>query len=116
MGSLNMKVWEAAPAVPQDYPAGLPFVPNLKVGIEEEAEGVVVMKWWGVERPLEVMQQLLGASVQDGWAVHDDLPAATGDAGSIRRISMRRGGNERVVEAIQAAPFSFVTLTERPLE
>jgi hypothetical protein len=87
-------------------------VPNVEVGIEDGA-GVVVMKWWGVQRPLELMQQLLGASVQDGWQLVSEVPRPTGDAGSIRTMVFRREQLERTVETVQAAPFSFVTLTQR---
>lgn len=123
-----MQMWPPSSHRPPDFPEGLPFVPGIEVGIEVGEGGrtadldeggavpagsVVVMKWWAVERPLEVLQQLLGASVRDGWTVHDDAPPATGDTGSIRRIAFRQGDRERVVEAVQAARFSFVTLTER---
>jgi len=123
-----MRMWPPAPQRPADYPEWLPFIPNVEVGIEigeggrvaDPDEGgavpggsVVVMKWWAVERPLELLQQLLGASAREGWSVHDDAPPVTGDTGSVRRITFRQGNRERVLEAVQAARFSFVTLTER---
>jgi hypothetical protein len=110
-----MEIWPAAASRPDDFPAGLPFVPDVEVGVEHDAvAGVVVMKWWGVARPLELMQQLLGASVKDGWTLYDDAPQPTGDAGSVRRMCFRLRERERIIEAMQAAQFSFVTLTERP--
>jgi hypothetical protein len=110
-----MEIWPASAERPEGFPAGLPFVPHVEVAVEHDAvAGVIVMKWWGVARPLELMQQLLGASVKDGWTLHDDEPPITGDAGSVRRMCFRLGERERTVETLQAAQFSFVTLTERP--
>lgn len=110
-----MRVFAASTDRPDGYPAGLPFVPNAEVGVEGIAEGdVVVLKWLRVERPLEMLQQLIGASVKDGWTLHDDEPPATGDTGSIRRLCFMRGERQRVIEAVQAGEFSFVTLTDRP--
>jgi hypothetical protein len=112
-----MRVWPAAGSAPEDYPEGIPFVPDVEVGIETESDGdIVVMKWWAIQRPLELMQQLLGASVRQGWVLHSDEPPATGDTGSIRSMCFHREGRERVIEALQAGPFSAVTLTQRPLE
>jgi hypothetical protein len=110
-----MKVWSGTATVPPDYPTGLPFVPNAEVGIEEKGDAVL-MKWWALQRPLELMQQLLGASVQDGWQLTSEEPQPTGDAGSMRRMVFQRDGLERIIEALQAAQFSFVTLTQRPAE
>jgi hypothetical protein len=110
-----MEIWPAAATRPDAFPTSLPFVPHAEVGVEQDAvAGVVVMKWWAVARPLELMQQLLGASVKDGWTLHDDDAPSTGDAGSVRRMCFRRDERERIVEALQAASLSSVTLTERP--
>jgi hypothetical protein len=109
----DMKVWPPAAAVPAGYPAGLPFVPNRQVAVELEAGGVRVMKWWGVDRPVELVQQLIGTSVQEGWALDEAAAAPSGDAGVARRLRFARGTDERVIESVQAGHFSFVTLTER---
>jgi hypothetical protein len=111
-----MHIWPAADSAPEGYPRDLPFVPRVQVAIEGDAgEGgdVVVMKWWGIERPIELLQLLSGASARDGWVLHDDDPPATGDAGSVRRLRFVRGSEERIVEAVQAGAFSFITLTQR---
>jgi hypothetical protein len=120
-----MKIWQAAQSRPDGYPEGLPFVPGTEVAVESDRHGdpaegasgeVVVMKWWAVPRPLELLQQLLGACVTEGWVLHEDNPpTANGDPGSVRTLHLHRAGRERVVEAVQANPFSFVTLKERDL-
>ncbi|HSJ23212.1 MAG TPA: hypothetical protein VK929_00925 [Longimicrobiales bacterium] len=114
-----MRVFPASSDRPDGYPQDLPFVPGAEVGLEggiDAEKDSIVLKWLRVERPLEMLQQLIGASVRDGWTLHDDDPPATGDTGSVRRLCFVRGARERVIEAVQAAEFSFVTLTDRPAQ
>jgi hypothetical protein len=68
-----VNIYPASAERPPDYPAGLPFIPGALVEITEFADAAV-MKWFAVERPFEVMQQLVGMSAADGWQAE---PATT---------------------------------------
>jgi hypothetical protein len=95
--------WPAAEQRPPGYPAALPFVPHSPVRIEE-AGGEIVMTWLAVARPADVVQHLIGASATSGWR-------RTDAAGPGARF--RTDHAERIIEAVHAGQFSFVTLTER---
>ncbi|CAN5768735.1 hypothetical protein BH23GEM9_BH23GEM9_21990 [soil metagenome] len=75
-----------------------------------------VMKWWGVSRPIDLLQQLTGALVTAGWTRVNDAEATRGQdeatRGPVRSLRFRCGAMERNVEAVQAGPFSFVILRE----
>jgi hypothetical protein len=103
-------IFPAAAQRPDGYPDTLPFIPNQLVEITE-FEDAVVMKWFGVERPFDVMQQLVGASVAEGWtAVSEEAEPA--DAGGTRR-RFTRGRLERELEVLPAGPFTSVILRQR---
>jgi hypothetical protein len=100
--------WPAAGRRPQGYPAGLPFVPGRPVRIDER-EDSVVMNWHGVAQPADLVQQLVGASVADGWRQAAGAPPSPGAAQTLRFV---RDDADRILEAVHAGPFAFVTLTQ----
>jgi predicted Zn-dependent protease with MMP-like domain len=103
-------IFPAVPERPDGYPDTLPFIPHQLVEITE-FEDAVVMKWFGVDRPFDVMQQLAGASVAEGWtALREEGEPA--DAGTTRRryILARL---ERELEVLPAGPFTSVILRQR---
>lgn len=106
-----MIIFQAAAERPPEYPAGLPFVPGTLVEISEFADAAV-MKWFGVQRPFDVLQQVTAASAGEGWhLVDDDVPLQ-----STRPISRRRmqaGDYERDIEVLHAGPFTSVILRQR---
>jgi predicted Zn-dependent protease with MMP-like domain len=103
-------IFPAVAERPDGYPDTLPFIPRQLVEITE-FEDAVVMKWFGVERPFEVMQQLAGASVAEGWtAVRGEGEPA--DAGLTRR-RYTLGRVERELEVLPAGPFTSVILRQR---
>jgi hypothetical protein len=109
------QIFAATARRPADYPVELPFVPNLQVEVGETA-GERTLTWPAVDRPLDLLQQLIGACASAGWsrvaaqraAVQDDEPTAT-----THRARFRSGTLERRIEAVQAGPFSFVTLSQK---
>jgi hypothetical protein len=106
--------WPAAAQRPPGYPDALPFVPGAAVDVsasDTAGDSTVVMKWLGVERPDDLVQQLVGACAVTGWRRTPD-PADPGP-GPSRLVRFVAGGAERVIEAVRAGPFSFVMLTER---
>lgn len=104
-----MTVYPASARRPRDYPPGLPFVTGALVEITASA-GSVAMKWFGVDRPFDVLQQLTGDSARDGWRVIDDDGPAPG--GAPRRRRLRLGSSRREIVVLQAGPFSSVVLTQ----
>jgi predicted Zn-dependent protease with MMP-like domain len=103
-------IFPAAPAPPDGYPHTLPFIPNQLVEITE-FEDAVVMKWFGVERPFDVVQQLAGASVAEGWTAAS-AEGGPADAGTTRR-RYTLGRLERELEVLPAGPFTSVILRQR---
>jgi hypothetical protein len=106
--------WPASAQRPPGYPEALPFVPDAAVDVTVDVTGdggTVVMKWLGVERPADLVQQLVGACAVAGWRRTAD-PADPGRS-TPRHVRFVAGEAERVIEAVHAGPFSFVMLTER---
>jgi hypothetical protein len=110
-----MIIYPASIERPEDYPHGLPFVPGTLVEISEFADAAV-MKWFGVERPFDLMQVLTGASVGEGWMVVDDDSAGQPAPAPPRRRRFRAGSYDRDVEVLQAGPFTSVVLRQRRRE
>jgi hypothetical protein len=104
-------IFPAAPVPPDGYPDTLPFIPHQLVEITE-FEDAVVMKWFGVERPFDLMQQLAGASVAEGWtAVREEAEPADLAATARRRYTL--GSLERELQVLPAGPFTSVILRQR---
>jgi hypothetical protein len=104
-------IFPAAPAPPDGYPHTLPFIPNQLVEITE-FEDAVVMKWFGVERPFDVVQQLAGASAAEGWTAVREEAEQPDFAGTTRR-RFTLGRLERELEVLPAGPFTSVILRQR---
>jgi hypothetical protein len=104
-------IFPAAPERPDGYPHTLPFIPHQLVEITE-FEDAVVMKWFGVERAFDVMQQLAGASVAEGWTAVREEGEPADLAGTTRR-RYTLGSLDRELEALPAGPFTSVILRQR---
>jgi hypothetical protein len=104
-------IFPAAPERPEGYPETLPFIPEQLVEITE-FEDAAVMKWFGVDRPFDLMQQLAGACVSEGWSAvgAEGEPA---DAAQTARRRYTRGRLERELEVLPAGPFTSVILRQR---
>jgi hypothetical protein len=103
-----MIIFPAAPERPDGYPSALPFIPNQLVEITE-FEDAAVMKWFGVDRPFDIMQQLAGTSVAEGWsATRED-----GGSADSARSRFALGHLERELEVLPAGPFTSVILRQR---
>jgi hypothetical protein len=106
--------WSPAAGQPEGYPERLPFVPNTPVEIRQEGSRVT-MCWRGVDRPFDLLQQLIGASARDGWSrVPDEADAAR--TAPPQRVRFRSDAGERVIEVTVAGPFSSVSLTQSEQE
>jgi hypothetical protein len=104
-------IFPAAPQRPEGYPEALPFIPGQLVEITE-FEDAAAMKWFGVDRPFDLMQQLAGACVSEGWSAIGGAGEPVDAAPSARRRYVR-GNLERELEVLPAGPFTSVVLRQR---
>jgi hypothetical protein len=98
----------AATVRPEHYPADLPFVPDRPVELSM-AGSELRLAWHGVDRPFDLVQQLIGASAQDGWTREERQQAGAPP----RRVRLGRAGARRQIDVVQAGPFSSVVLKQR---
>jgi hypothetical protein len=102
----SVRTYPASVRRPDDFPAELPFVPRAAVEIRMR-DDACIMSWYGVARPFDLVQQLIGTSASSGWSRTDELVAPP------RSVRFRRGIAERLIDVLQAGPFAAVTLTQR---
>lgn len=107
MAEARTRVHAAQPTRPHTYPADLPFVPGRTVQVMDQG-AVRRLSWFAVDRPADLVQQLVGACASDGWTRQ---PVA--GAHPPRLVVFTRGEWQRRIEAVQAGELSFVTLEER---
>jgi hypothetical protein len=100
----------AAAQRPENYPADLPFVPCRPVELSMAGSELRVA-WHGVDRPFDLVQQLIGASAQDGWTREERQQTAAPS----RRVRLSRAGVQREIDVVQAGPFSSVVLKQREM-
>jgi len=110
-GFSESTLWEAAPTRPYNYPANLPFLPDLPVSVTvvPSQEGVS-MRWSGVENPQSVVAQLVAASTENGW-VPEESPASL-DAVPVEMLALKRSERQRILMTVPAGRQAIVSLLE----
>ncbi|KPJ89902.1 MAG: hypothetical protein AMS18_12040 [Gemmatimonas sp. SG8_17] len=95
----HSQVWDPTPTRPTDYPAGLPFVPNVKAAVVIGSDAHMTnVQWFNPAEPLARLDQLVEESLTEGWQLQSAPP----------RIAERPGEHRWLVQGNRIRFFSFV--------
>ena len=95
----HSQVWDPTPTRPTDYPAGLPFLPNVKAAVVIGSDAhMTSVQWFNPAEPLARLDQLVEESLTEGWQLQSAPP----------RIAERPGEHRWLVQGNRVRFFSFV--------
>ena len=104
-----MVIHEPRDRVPDDYPAGMPFIPGLAVAVmPDPVSRRPFLSWWGVPDAFALADRLVEMHARDGWEPGggEDQPGGM----PIRHLTLRRGFEERIILASAFAMGGVVQL------
>ena len=104
-----MVIHEPGDRLPEDYPAGLPFVPGLAVAVMlDPVSQRPFLSWWGVPDAFALADRLVELQARDGWEPSggEERPGGM----PIRHLTLRRGFEERIILASALAMGGVVQL------
>ncbi len=96
---VQSRVWEPTPTRPTDYPASVPFVPDVRAAIVTGGDAhMTTVQWFDPPQALATLSQLVEESLAEGWESQPPPP----------RFAQRPGEHRWLVRGDRVRFFSLI--------